>query len=134
MRRRVTVGGAFIPVLGFIIFQFGLLIVVDRPAFLRSYLSEAFPENPTLDVMGLVLMFGGGIIAVSSILNMLKSIQTQHGETLREITSLKSSLSNTLPLLTREVMELRIKRQCKFCGAIMAGDAIYCPVCKRSQV
>ena len=94
---------------------------------MRDYLVAVFPENTILNLMGLVLMFGGGTIAVSSLLRLMKSVQrdisstvqAQRSETLREITNLRASLSETQALITREVMELRTKRTCKFCGATM---------------
>jgi len=142
MESRFTVKASLTPILGFMIFQLGLLIVINRPSFLREYLVPSLLDNATLDLTSIILMFSGGITLVLSLLRLIKTVPndiigtvySQHIETSREIENLKESLSNTVALVNKEIEESKTKSSCKFCGAKIDADAKICPTCDRSQV
>ncbi|MDQ1279276.1 MAG: hypothetical protein QG670_536 [Thermoproteota archaeon] len=142
MERKFTFGASITPILGFMIFQIGLLIVINRPSFLRDYLVPDFFDNATLDLASIILMFGGGIMIVLSLLHLIKAVPNnivgtvyaQHIKTTQKIEELKASLSNTMALVNKEIKESKTKISCKFCGAKISADAKICPTCDRSSL
>jgi len=123
MGRLTFATGTLILIIGFIIYQSGLLILLQRATFI-SQLAAIFPESSSLDLIGIALEFGGGILGlIGLIICISNAISTQCKETLREIRELKA----TLPKM------LTPKRRCKFCGAEIDEQATFCSVCNRSQ-
>lgn len=116
--------GTLVLISGFVIYQLGFSIVLHQTVIL-SPLATIFPESSSLDLIGTVLEFGGGILGIIGFIICISSaISTQRKETLREITKLRafSYEEPTSPI-----------RRCKFCGAEIDEQAVFCPVCNRSQ-
>ena len=144
MEKRRSASGTLALIIGFIVFQFGLLIVLNHPAFLRSSLAAFFTDSPSLDLFGMILIFGGEILGLLGLFRLIKSISNdilntisaQRYETLREITNLRSSLSDMLALIATQSSSSKesAEHKCKFCGAEIEENAIFCSVCNRSQI
>jgi len=123
MGRLTFATGTLILIIGFIIYQFGLLITLHQATF-TGQLVAIFPGGSSLDLIGVALEFGGGILGlIGLVICISNAISTQRKETLREIRELKATLSKMLTP----------KRRCKFCGAEIDEQATFCPVCNRSQ-
>lgn len=142
MGRRLIIGTTVTAILGFILFQIGLLVIIGHPSFLRDSLGTVILDSNTLDLLSVALMFGGGIIVVVSILQVIQSIPknligtvyAQQLETAREIETLKATLADALALKTRDAEAAKPSRTCKFCGAKLEENAVYCPNCDRAQI
>ena len=147
-KRKGNGGGTIALVMGLLIFMFGILVAVGIPVSLRDALSVAFVDNTALDLFGLILMFGGGLIGIVGISRLVKSISNdissnvsgtvyvQHDATMREIASLRSSVSDMVALMAQEAASRQAapKRKCKFCDAEISENAAFCPVCNKSQL
>jgi hypothetical protein len=127
-------------VIGFIIFQLGLLIVINHPTFLRESLVPSIFNTSTLDILSTAMTFVGGIIIVISLTDLIKSVSkdvvgpvyAQYLETSQEIADLKKVIAGVNN--TDKTIDQKTSRLCKFCGASMNGEAVYCPECDRSQI
>jgi len=123
MGRLTFATGTLILIIGFIIYQFGLLITLHQATF-TGQLVAIFPGGSSLDLIGVALEFGGGILGlIGLVICISNAISTQRKETLREIRELKATLSKMLTP----------KRRCKFCGAEIDEETTFCSVCNRSQ-
>ena len=124
MGRSTLTIGTFILISGFVIHQLGFSIVL-RQTVILSLLTTIFPGSSPLDLIGTVLEFGGGILGIIGFIICISSvISTQHKETLREITKLRAFPYQQPTTPTR---------RCKFCGANISADTIFCPRCEKSQ-
>lgn len=124
MGRSTLAIGTFILISGFVIHQLGFSIAL-RQTIILSLLATIFPESSSLDLIGTVLEFGGGVLGIIGFIICISgAISTQHKETLREITKLRA-----LPYQGPTTPT----RRCKFCGAEIDEQAVFCPKCDRSQ-
>lgn len=123
MKRLTFIAGVLILIVGFVIYQLGLLIILRQATFL-VHLSPILPGGLTPDLTGAALGFIGGIIGIIGLVTCISSATSiQRREVLRSVEELKAIISKMLIP----------KRRCKFCGAEIDEQAIFCPVCNRSQ-
>jgi hypothetical protein len=115
--------------MGFIIYQFGISMI-QLP---RSYLSEIangtfaalFPGQP-VDLFAVFLQFGGGIIAILGLIIAIGGVVSpQRTETLYVQAPPQPSARPT-QLLIRQF-------NCKFCGAEIQENELFCPKCRKAQ-
>ncbi|MEM2111819.1 MAG: zinc ribbon domain-containing protein [Candidatus Bathyarchaeia archaeon] len=144
MRKHGINGGIFLIVAGFIIYQIGMLIVINYPSFLRDGLTTIFRESSSLDLLGLILVFGGGILGVFGLLRLVRflsdvvsnTVYAQRQETIHEISNLRTSISDMVTLMAKEVSSPKssTEKTCKFCGSKIDENAIFCSICNKSQI
>jgi len=115
--------GTLILISGFVIYQLGFSITFHQA--LLSPLASIFPE-PYLDLIGVALKFGGGILGIIGFLICISNaISTQRKITLREISKLRAT-----PPAEKTTIHTH---PCKFCGAQIDKRTNFCPACNRSQ-
>lgn len=110
--------------LGFVIYQFGLLVTF-RLAGLRSQLPTLVPTTLSADLVGMALQFGGGIIGIVGFIVCISGVaSTYHEKTLRGLYDLIGG---------RSEQHVTPSSRCRFCGAEIKEQAVFCPVCSKSQ-
>jgi len=98
-----------------------------------SYLSEAtnsffaalFPGQP-IDLFAVFLQFGGGIVAILGLIIAISGVAAPKKIEARYVQAPpQPSAKPTQPSVQRF--------NCKFCGAEIEEDEVFCPKCKRAQ-
>jgi len=122
---RIGLGfGTLLLVLGFVTYQLGLLVTFRSTEFqgqLPSFLRGILPTG----LMGVAMQLGGGITAiVGFIVCICGAVFSYNKQILRQLEDLIATRSEE-----RVVPMLR----CRFCGAELEEQAIFCPVCNKSQ-
>jgi hypothetical protein len=128
-RSRFIVGAVGI-VVGFFVYQYGLFLTLgDLEASLvglgLSDLSAALLSlfgSPAL--AGAILQLIGGIIAIAGLLVCISWIGSQRAMP----SSTRAQRTAELVTQTKDSAP-----KCKFCGAVMEPDAVFCPSCQRAQ-
>ncbi|MBS7626752.1 zinc ribbon domain-containing protein, partial [Candidatus Bathyarchaeota archaeon] len=99
------------------------------------YLAKKFViqliSNQTSETIIIVLQYGGGIIAVIGLVIAITGISANG-----EINSIKSSLRRLEPRI-QNLPTSQPKTQtstCRFCGAEIALNDLFCPGCGRSKI
>jgi len=123
--RKTTLGfGTLLLILGFMIYQLGLLVTFRSTEFqgqLPSFLRGILPTG----LMGIVMQLGGGITSIVGLVVCICSAASSYNkQILRRLEDLieKRSEERVIPMI-----------RCRFCGAELEGQAIFCPVCNKSQ-
>jgi len=122
--------GTFLLILGLISCQFGLLLVLHQASFIDSILG--IMPFQLVEILGAVLQLLGSALIVFGIVSLVNGITA---EVTRDQTY---RLSETLLRIEERVRELNIRRAqrtnvCKFCGALLEDESIFCQACGRSQ-
>jgi hypothetical protein len=115
---RLAVGG-FLLFLGFASYQIGFQICMRSEGLLTRLLTLFSSSHLPLEVLGLVLQFGGGVSAIIGFLLCITSLSRP----IVRVERVEAAEEVSLP-----------KLQCKFCGGRLEEDSVFCPVCGRSQV
>lgn len=123
--RRITLGfGTLLLILGFVIYQLGLLVMFRSTEFqgqLPSFLRGILPAG----LMGVAMQLGGGITAIVGVIVCICGAASSYNkQILRRLEDLIETRSEE-----RVVPMIR----CRFCGAELEEQAIFCPVCNKSQ-
>ncbi|MBS7650459.1 MAG: hypothetical protein QXI59_00875 [Candidatus Bathyarchaeia archaeon] len=111
--------GGFLLILGFVGYQVGFQICMRGEGVLTKFLTPFSSPTLPLEVLGLVLQFGGGIIAIIGFLLCITALSKPIVRVERVEVAEETSVS---------------KLQCKFCSSRLEEDSVFCPVCGRSQV
>jgi len=114
---------------GFIVYQFGISII----ALPRSYLSEVennvltalFPGQP-VDLLAVFLQFGGGIIAILGLIMAISGVAAPQRTETRYVQAPPQPSARPTQLLIRQF-------NCKFCGAEIEENELFCPKCRKAQ-
>jgi len=114
---------------GFILYQFGISLI-ELPG---SYLSEVASSvlaalflGQSTDLLAVFLQFGGGIIAILGLIIAISGVAAPQQRGARYVqASPQPSAKPTQPF----VQQLN----CRFCGAEIEKDEIFCPKCRRAQ-
>ncbi len=142
MGRRSFTGGISSLIIGFIVYQFGLLIVIRHPAFLTTEGLLLFLPPSVVDVIGMLLILVGGIISILGLVRLTRSLSdavfSQRYEAVQEISNLRSSLSQMLAMMVsrptrNEEEKTTSEKECRFCGSLIKQGLVFCPSCGRSQ-
>jgi len=115
--------------LGFIIYQLGISVI----ALPRGYLSEAensvlatlFPGQP-VDLLAVFLQFGGGIIAILGLIVAISGVATPQRTEIRYVQAPPQPSARPTQFLIRQF-------NCKFCGAEIEENELFCPKCRKAQ-
>ena len=109
---------AGIMILGFFINQLGFYVILRQPTWI-----DWLPQ----DLFGMALEFGGGLLLIFGFImfisNALSESVVREGPVTRKASRV-SALKNRL---------MGSPVQCKYCGAEISKDALFCPVCQKSQ-
>jgi hypothetical protein len=86
-----------------------------------KYITRVVPESYPMDTVGLVLQFGGGIVAIIGFLLCISSLSTRVVTRIQEVkTVAEAPPAVSLP-------------KCRFCGGAIGVDSAFCTVCGKSQ-
>lgn len=121
---RITLGfGTLILVLGFVIYQLGVFVSSQWEKFanqLPKFLSALDPP-----MCGMALQFVGGLTGILGLVVCIYGAVYSHEKrTLRELAFLLTSRLEERPIPAQ---------RCKFCGAEIEEQAVFCPACNKSQ-
>lgn len=115
--------------LGFIIYQFGLSIMVLPGSYLSevesSFIATFFPGQP-VDLVAVSLQFCGGIIAILGLIMAISGVSAPQRIETRYIQAQPQPS-------TKPTQKLIQRFNCKFCGAEIAEDELFCPKCRKAQ-
>ncbi|MEM3430731.1 MAG: hypothetical protein QXN20_07540 [Candidatus Bathyarchaeia archaeon] len=133
MRGRLVLGSTLL-MLGFIVYQLGTTMLI-APGSHLSDLAKKFIipllSNQTPEMTTVALRYGGGIIAVIGLITAITGVSSNG-----EIKALKSSI-NRLESTIQNFPVNQPKTQtltCRFCGAEMALNDLFCLRCGRSKI
>jgi hypothetical protein len=122
--------GTFLLILGMISCQFGLLLVLHQ-ASLVDFVLNIMPLQ-LVEVSGVALQFLGSALIALGIATLVNGITA-------EVTRDQARrLSEALPRNEEIIEELSIQNikrtnTCRFCGAPIMAEDIFCSICGRSQ-
>ncbi len=141
MNKKSLSFGSFLLMLGVIIYEFGLLMTLHQQVSLITYITNAFPDIQTAELVGILLQLIGGIIVVSGFVsavsnivsiilennrrNLVEEILIKFEERIRDV--IVSKALNASPQVSST------DKRCQFCGAGLKKEDIFCPVCGKSQ-
>jgi len=99
----------------------------------RSYLSDVangvfaalFPGQP-VGFFAVFLQFSGGIIAILGLIIAIGGVASPQRIETRYVQLPPQPSANPMQLLTRQF-------SCKFCGAEIEKDEVFCPKCRKAQ-
>ncbi|MBS7626531.1 hypothetical protein KEJ51_05785 [Candidatus Bathyarchaeota archaeon] len=111
--------GGFLLILGFVGYQVGFQICMSGEGVLTKFLTLFLSPALPLEVLGLVLQFGGGVLAIIGFLLCITALSKPIVRVERVEAAGETSIS---------------KLQCKFCGGRLEEDSVFCPLCGKSQV
>jgi hypothetical protein len=118
---------------GFIIYQFGISVIALPGGYLSEVESSIFAAlfpGQSVDLLAVFLQFGGGIIAILGLIMAISGvaapqrIETRYVQAPVEASSNRTQL---FPLLPSR------KFNCKFCGAEIEENELFCPKCRKAQ-
>jgi predicted MFS family arabinose efflux permease len=117
--------GTLLFILGLICCQFGLLVILYEP--LSSFISNIMPFHP--EFLGFILQIFGTASITYGIINLISGVMAEMSkEYTRQISDILQKIRETY--LPQTMQKVAI---CKFCGAPIEGESIFCRVCGRSQ-
>lgn len=118
MDRKQFIIGFIILVIGFIGYRFGVAINIAQNLLVANLVLNYAPTD-NLDLLGILLEFGGGIVMLLGVVISVAALS-------------KEKLVIQKPeVQTQKEAKVEIIK-CKFCSAEM-GDNTFCPNCGRSQ-
>lgn len=112
--------GSLVFILGFIGYQVGSHLIPQESRTVTDFLLSLLPGGIPTETLGLALQFGGGIVAIVGLVMCLASL-SRSAVRLQPV-----GVSRTAP----ETVE---GSRCRFCGGALEEDAVFCPVCGKSQ-
>jgi hypothetical protein len=128
-------------ILGLIIFQFGLLATLQQTA-LTDYLT-AFLSIELIELMGVLLQLLGSYLIVAGLNSLVSgaiAIQLENElHNLYEILSrVDKKISGMSDMIARQKPNIgpqtqQAARTCRFCGAQLGDEDVFCPTCGKSQ-
>jgi len=115
--------------MGFIIYQFGISMI-ELP---RSYLSEVanstfaplFPGQ-SADLFAVFLQFGGGTVAILGLIIAISGVAAPRQIEARYV-QVPAQIS------AKQTQSLMQRFTCKFCGAEIEKDEVFCLKCRKAQ-
>ena len=117
MNKKQFIIGFTILVIGFIGYRFGVAINIAQNLLVANLVLNYAPTDD-LELLGILLEFGGGIIMLFGVVISVASLS-------------KEKVVIQKPNKQTQKVETEVLR-CKFCSAEM-GDNMFCPNCGRSQ-
>jgi len=139
MRFKVALALALL-VLGFIVYEFGIFMVQQPTSLLggaaRGFIT-LFSSEQSADLSATVKL-AGGIMAILGLIMTINGVATSGERCARGLQALQASVreleSRINVLQTSGLVQLQIQQfSCKFCGAKIEKDELFCPVCGRAQ-
>jgi len=115
--------------LGFIIYQFGFSLAAfpkSYPGEIATLIIATVLHDQQPDLSGVLMEFGGGIMAILGLIIAIGGVATSQ-KTQTEQVQEPSEPSTMEPLWFLQ----RLK--CRFCGAEIQEDEIFCNACGKSQ-
>ena len=142
MKRKPKTRGSFMLILGLIIYLFGLLATLQQVTLI-SYLTT-FLSIEVIEVMGVLLQLLGVFLIVAGLTSLISSIiaiqlenETRNlYEILSRVDERVRDMSDVMArqrLSTAPQTQQTAARTCKFCGAPLGDEDLFCPNCGRSQ-
>jgi len=125
MGRLRFVTGAFGIVVGFLVYEYGLFLTLNLWPSLSSETLSFVPWIGSVAVMGALLQLIGGMLGITGLLSCIAWVGSQPKE--------KSKASGFRRTPEVDVLPVPTGPRCKFCGAVMESDSVFCPKCERSQ-
>jgi len=141
MKSKHRAPGSFLLILGLIIFQFGLLATLGQAALI-GYLT-AFLSIELIELMGILLQLLGTYLIVAGLNSLVSGTIAMQLENelhnLYEILSrVDKKISDVSDLMARQRLNMAPQTQqaariCRFCGAQLSDEDVFCPTCGKSQ-
>jgi len=91
----------------------------------NSFLASLFPGQST-DLFAVFLQFGGGIVAIFGLIIAISGVAAPQGTKARYVQAQPQPLAKTAQPFMQQF-------NCKFCGAEIEKDEVFCPKCRRAQ-
>jgi hypothetical protein len=131
------IAGASGIVVGFFIYQYGFFMTLNLSQGLFEWIVSEVPWiGSSMEVVGGMLQLLGMVLAVAGLLLCISWVRSQAREkaALGIIARTSQALAQLAPRTSQPKIEaVAARRTCKFCGAAMGLDAVFCPKCDRAQ-
>ena len=124
MGRLRFAAGAFGIIVGFFVYQYGFYLTLKLSPTLFAWSVTLIPWIGSSELIGAVFQLVGGVLAIAGLLFCITWIGSQSRE--------KRVTAGFVPPSQRE-SQILASRKCKFCGAAIESDAVFCPKCERAQ-
>lgn len=115
------VTGFILIVLGFLAYQVGFSFILKETELMIKYITMVVPEHYPMNMIGLALQFGGGIIAIVGFLLCISALSTPVVTRIQEVKTVT------------EAPPVPSGPKCRFCGGAIGVDSAFCTVCGKSQ-
>jgi len=125
MVRLRFITGAFEMILGFFVYEYGLFLTLNLWPSLSGWSLGFVPWMVSVPVMGAFFQLIGGVLSIIGLLSCIAWVGSQPREKLAPTGFRRVSEPNVHPPSSG--------RRCKFCGAPLESDQVFCPKCERAQ-
>ncbi|WP_455367687.1 hypothetical protein [[Eubacterium] cellulosolvens] len=124
MKARTLTGGIIL-LIGFLIYQTGVSIILESNPYALNFLNNVtslLRINLGNNLMVMLIEYVGGIIAIIGFLICVSSL------TSKEIVRVTQTVEKT----TEEMAPSETMPKCKFCGAYIDEEDVFCAKCNRA--
>lgn len=142
MEKKSLSYGIFLLILGFIIYEFGLFMTLHQISSLVAYITNIIPDTSTIELIGILLQFAGGTLIIAGFVSSISNIVSTNLENYRRnladeiLSRLEQKMTNIMTSLTTQnvgSLAPQETRSCRFCGAKLGNEDLFCPSCGKSQ-
>jgi hypothetical protein len=116
MRKSIFLVGSLILVIGFVLYQLGFSYELHQTLlgkWMAQFAKPVISWGLSLEVFAVVLEFTGGLLAMFGFVLCFASVARSGG--------------------TRVIEHIRVVTNCRFCGAEIDKDSLFCKSCNKSQ-
>jgi len=132
--------GSTLMMIGLIAFSFGMLIMLHQSIILENLMSN-ISDIGFVEVIGILLQFFGIALAVTGlIMSISVIIDIKLESERRSLFEFKTGIEKAFNALVSRIEEAQIPqasptqtKTCKYCGAKLVEEEVFCPSCGRSQ-